>query len=63
MTCLLIAVCLIFSLATIVPAYAEGSKTVRVGSYENEMFQEGAQEGAVKTGYVSEAGGVYRLVI
>ena len=29
-------------------------KTVRVGYYENEVFQEGAQQGAVKTGYAYE---------
>ena len=29
-------------------------ETVRVGYYENEVFQEGAQEGAVKTGYAYE---------
>ncbi|MBE6123546.1 MAG: response regulator, partial [Erysipelotrichaceae bacterium] len=49
---LLIAVCLLFSL--IAPAYAEDTKTVRVGYYENEIFQEGAREGAVKTGYAYE---------
>ena len=30
------------------------TKTVRVGYYENEVFQEGAGEGAVKTGYAYE---------
>ena len=35
--------------------YAETeAETVRVGYYENEVFQEGAQEGAVKTGYAYE---------
>ncbi len=29
-------------------------RTVRVGYYENEVFQEGAREGAVKTGYAYE---------
>ena len=29
-------------------------EVVRVGYYENEVFQEGAQEGAVKTGYAYE---------
>ena len=28
--------------------------TVRIGYYENEVFQEGAAEGAVKTGYAYE---------
>lgn len=31
-----------------------GSVPIRVGYYENEIFQEGAQEGAVKTGYAYE---------
>lgn len=33
---------------------AEAPVTVRVGYYENEIFQEGAQEDAVKTGYAYE---------
>lgn len=33
---------------------AEDQETVRVGYYENEVFQEGANEGAVKTGYAYE---------
>ena len=40
------------------PAFASAeeseSETVRVGYYENEVFQEGAIEGAVKTGYAYE---------
>ena len=51
MTSLLIAVCLIFSLTPPIPALAEGTRTVRVGYYENEIFQEGAREGAVKSGF------------
>ena len=37
-------------------AFAEKieSATVRVGYYENEVFQEGAEEGAIKTGYAYE---------
>ncbi len=37
-------------------AYADtdDSKTVKVGYYENEVFQEGAGEGTVKTGYAYE---------
>ena len=35
-------------------AFAAGDDTtVRVGYYENEIFEEGAAEGAVKTGYAS----------
>jgi signal transduction histidine kinase/DNA-binding response OmpR family regulator len=35
-------------------ARADDKKPVRVGYYENEVFQEGAKEGAVKTGYAYE---------
>ena len=52
LVCLFTAVCLLFSVAA--PARAEDTKTVRVGYYETEIFQEGAQEGAVKTGYAYE---------
>ena len=31
-----------------------GEKQIRVGYYENEVFEEGAREGAVKTGYAYE---------
>ena len=50
--CLLCAAGLFFP----VSARAEESeeKPVRVGYYENEVFQEGAEEGAVKTGYAYE---------
>ena len=46
------AVCILFA----VPAFAEEEEpeTVRVGYYENEVFQEGGREGAVKTGYAYE---------
>ena len=33
---------------------AQGQKTVKVGYFENEIFQEGAGEGEVKTGYAYE---------
>ena len=52
--CLLIGICLVFSLCVPSIAHAQEIKTVRVGYYENEVFQEGAQEGAVKTGYAYE---------
>ena len=49
---------LVLSLGVPVPitAAAAGREgvTVRVGYYENEVFQEGAQEGAVKSGYAYE---------
>ncbi|MCR4654983.1 MAG: transporter substrate-binding domain-containing protein [Lachnospiraceae bacterium] len=35
-------------------AEPEQGKTIRVGYYENEVFQEGAEEGAVKRGYAYE---------
>ncbi len=35
-------------------AWAESAGTVKVGYYENEVFQEGAGEGAVKKGYAYE---------
>ncbi|MCR4989330.1 MAG: hypothetical protein K6A38_00495 [Lachnospiraceae bacterium] len=33
---------------------SEEINVVRVGYYENEVFEEGAREGAVKTGYAYE---------
>ena len=35
-------------------AASYGSREIRVGYYENEVFQEGAQEGSVKNGYAYE---------
>ena len=50
--------CLAFTMTLSFPftAHADNiaKKTVRVGYYENEVFQEGAEEGAVKTGYAYE---------
>lgn len=50
--------CIVIITATFFPetVCADGSekKTVRVGYYENEVFQEGAEDGAVKTGYAYE---------
>ena len=51
MMCSLIAAALVAP----APAFAtENSKNVRVGYYENEVFQEGATPDAVKTGYAYE---------
>ena len=53
---LLILVCallLVFLFLPAAPAATE-AESIRVGYYENEVFQEGAQEGAVKTGYAYE---------
>ena len=53
--CTALCLLLIFSLFTIVPVNADDDEEiVRVGYYENEVFQEGAREGAVKTGYAYE---------
>ena len=49
--------CAVILISTVLlPAAADAgeAKTVRVGYYENEVFQEGAAEGAVKTGYAYE---------
>ncbi|MCR4606653.1 MAG: transporter substrate-binding domain-containing protein, partial [Oscillospiraceae bacterium] len=49
--------CAVLLISTVLlPAAADAgeAKTVRVGYYENEVFQEGASEGAVKTGYAYE---------
>ncbi len=55
--CFAISLCFILltilTYPTIVFA-ANESETVRVGYYENEVFQEGAENGAVKTGYAYE---------
>ena len=49
---------LILSVGALVPITASAAghegMTVRVGYYENEVFQEGAQEGTVKSGYAYE---------
>lgn len=50
-------ICLVFIIAMLpLTAFADSKSvtTVRVGYYENEVFQEGAQEGSVKTGYAYE---------
>ena len=51
--------CLALMVSTLFPADVFAAESaaveiVRVGYYENEVFQEGAQEGAVKTGYAYE---------
>ncbi len=42
--------CVLMALAFALPLVAEERGTVKVGYYENEVFQEGAREGAMKTG-------------
>ena len=52
-----IVLCLVLALGLFGPAGARAQSDeapVRVGYYENEVFQEGAEEGAVKTGYAYE---------
>ncbi|MBQ7487944.1 MAG: hypothetical protein IJT77_10670 [Clostridia bacterium] len=52
---MLLCLIMLTGLSGIIKAAADGeSMTVRVGYYENEVFQEGAREGAVKTGYAYE---------
>jgi len=48
--------CAVMTVALILPATvsADGRDTVRVGYYENEIFQEGAREDAMKSGYAYE---------
>ncbi len=43
-----------FVMKTTASAEDSNPKLVRVGYYENEVFQEGAEKGAVKTGYAYE---------
>ena len=46
---------ILFAVSLPISVYANTeADTVRVGYYENEVFQEGAREGAVKTGYAYE---------
>lgn len=52
--CILIAACLLICMFDPAIARADDKKPVRVGYYENELFQEGAEEGAVKAGYAYE---------
>ncbi len=52
--CILIVACLLICMFDPAIARADDTKPVRVGYYENEVFQEGAKEGAVKTGYAYE---------
>ena len=58
LTCIFVLVmCELIAAAFIVPASAfaaDNAKSVRVGYYENEVFQEGAAPDAVKTGYAYE---------
>ena len=45
--------CLLFALAR--PVFAETPPTpVKVGYFENEIFQEGAEKGAIRRGYAYE---------
>ncbi|MBR2682565.1 MAG: transporter substrate-binding domain-containing protein, partial [Atopobiaceae bacterium] len=51
------ALCLVLLMCALLSTLAfadDDHKTVRVGYYKNEVFQEGASEGAVKTGYAYE---------
>lgn len=48
------AILLVTVLPFAVSAAGTSKEKVRVGYYENEVFQEGAKEGSVKTGYAYE---------
>ncbi|MBR3235263.1 MAG: transporter substrate-binding domain-containing protein [Atopobiaceae bacterium] len=55
--CVFLLLAFALTLLALVPNLAHAtndSTTVRVGYYENEVFEEGAQEGARKTGYAYE---------
>ncbi|SFB70651.1 transporter substrate-binding domain-containing protein [Butyrivibrio sp. YAB3001] len=49
-----LALCCFFGLPIHVRAYNPQSRVVRIGYYENEVFEAGASEGAVKSGYAYE---------
>lgn len=51
---LLCALALLLSVLPLHAAAASEAKVVRVGYYENEVFQEGAGEGKIRTGYAYE---------
>ena len=51
---IILSVAGLLSVMTVTVSVTAETKTVRVGYYENEVFQEGAREGAVKTGYAYE---------
>ena len=52
--CLALLSLLFWSLLPVHAAAESDPETVRVGYYENEVFEEGAADGAVKTGYAYE---------
>ena len=57
LACITLMLCVLVVVLSLLPPAALANtepKTVRVGYYENEIFQEGAREGAVKTGYAYE---------
>ncbi|MCR5135978.1 MAG: response regulator [Oscillospiraceae bacterium] len=51
---LIIAMLLMSGILSVTACAESDKSTVRVGYYENELFQEGAEEGAAKTGYAYE---------
>ena len=51
---MIFTVAVLLSVMTLPVSVTAETKTVRVGYYENEVFQEGAREGLVKTGYAYE---------
>ena len=54
---IMIWLCAVLLSVMLLPAFGsagDGDETVRVGYYENEVFQEGASKDAIKTGYAYE---------
>ena len=51
---LMIFLCLILAFVLSPAVHAAERVTVKVGYYENEVFQEGAREGVMKSGYAYE---------
>ena len=50
-------ICLLLTVVIVMPIRVDAqdhTEIIRVGYYENEVFQEGAKEGSVKTGYAYE---------
>ena len=56
--CFMAVLCLVVLSGVFLPAEIaasdEGNRKIRIGYYENEVFQEGAGDGAIKTGYAYE---------
>ncbi len=49
-----ISILIVMGFVYSIPVYANENRPIRVGYYENEVFQEGASEGTAKSGYAYE---------